>query len=225
MLPESLPRAASRGYNPMGVGTGIQGISLATPIELPIVETDASDGSAPAPLAAEALGPRDMRNVTTLRISVTDHCNFRCVYCMPEEGMTWLPKADVLTYEEFAEVARIRSIHRLSGSAGGLLPPFSRGDLQIPEVMREAAFALQPGHLSSTLLIDGRYHILKLDRFVDPQQQDFTLAFAERLRHDLSNRKTRQAMQDLERKLFDQADIRVEDPVLSQQFRSKYADN
>ena len=126
---------------------------------------------------------------------------------------------------EFAEVARTRSIHRLSGSAGGLLPPFSRGDLQIPEVMREAAFALQPGHLSSTLLIDGRYHILKLDRFVEPQQQDFTLAFAERLRHDLSNRKTRQAMQDLERKLFDQADIRVEDPVLSQQFRSKYADN
>ena len=47
-----------------------------------------------------------MRNVNTLRVSVTDHCNFRCVYCMPEEGMTWLPKSDLLTYEEFAEVAR-----------------------------------------------------------------------------------------------------------------------
>lgn len=126
---------------------------------------------------------------------------------------------------QFAEVARIRSIHRLSGSAGGLLPPFSRGDLQIPEVMREAAFALKPGEVSSTLLIDGRYHILKLDRFVEPQQQDFTAAFSERLRQDLNNRKTRQAMQDLERRLFDQADIRVQDPVLSRQFRSKYAGN
>jgi cyclic pyranopterin phosphate synthase len=44
--------------------------------------------------------------VRTLRISVTDHCNLRCVYCMPEEGMQWLPREDLLTYEEFAEVAR-----------------------------------------------------------------------------------------------------------------------
>ena len=39
------------------------------------------------------------RNVTYLRISVTDRCDFRCVYCMPEH-MTFLPKADVLTLEE-----------------------------------------------------------------------------------------------------------------------------
>lgn len=126
---------------------------------------------------------------------------------------------------EFAKVARTRSIHRLTGSAGGLLPPFSRGELQIPEVMREVAFALQPDEISSTVLIEGQYHILQLDRFVEPQQQDFTAAFSERLRHDLSNRKTRQAMQDLERRLFDQADIRVQDPVLSRQFRTKYAGN
>lgn len=42
---------------------------MVTPIELPIVETDSSNGSAPARLAAEALGPRDNRNVTTLRVS------------------------------------------------------------------------------------------------------------------------------------------------------------
>ncbi len=42
-----------------------------------------------------------------LRISVTDRCNFRCTYCMPEEGMTWLPKDDVLTFEELERVARV----------------------------------------------------------------------------------------------------------------------
>jgi cyclic pyranopterin phosphate synthase len=42
-----------------------------------------------------------------LRISVTDRCNFRCSYCMPAEGMEWLPRGDLLSYEELARVARI----------------------------------------------------------------------------------------------------------------------
>jgi len=42
-----------------------------------------------------------------LRISVTDRCNFRCTYCMPEEGMTWLPRSEVLTFEELERVARL----------------------------------------------------------------------------------------------------------------------
>jgi len=42
-----------------------------------------------------------------LRISVTDRCNFRCTYCMPAEGMDWLPRQDVLTYEEIERVARL----------------------------------------------------------------------------------------------------------------------
>ncbi len=42
-----------------------------------------------------------------LRISVTDRCNFRCFYCMPEEGMTWLPHVDILQYEEIARLVRI----------------------------------------------------------------------------------------------------------------------
>jgi GTP 3',8-cyclase len=44
------------------------------------------------------------RSIEYLRISVTDRCNFRCVYCMPLAGMQWLPKADILSYEEIAEV-------------------------------------------------------------------------------------------------------------------------
>jgi GTP 3',8-cyclase len=42
-----------------------------------------------------------------LRISVTDRCNFRCSYCMPAEGMEWLPRDEVLTFEEIERVATV----------------------------------------------------------------------------------------------------------------------
>jgi cyclic pyranopterin phosphate synthase len=47
------------------------------------------------------------RVVRDLRISVTDRCNFRCTYCMPEEGMAWLPREEILTFEEIERVARV----------------------------------------------------------------------------------------------------------------------
>jgi cyclic pyranopterin phosphate synthase len=47
------------------------------------------------------------RVVRDLRISVTDRCNLRCVYCMPAEGMPWLPREQLLTYEELARFARV----------------------------------------------------------------------------------------------------------------------
>ena len=47
------------------------------------------------------------RVIRDLRISVTDRCNFRCTYCMPEEGMTWLPRSEVLTFEEIERLARL----------------------------------------------------------------------------------------------------------------------
>jgi cyclic pyranopterin phosphate synthase len=45
------------------------------------------------------------RPLRTLRVSVTDRCNLRCHYCMPEEDYVWLPKEDLLTLEETAQVA------------------------------------------------------------------------------------------------------------------------
>src|SRR5947209_12444098 len=51
-------------------------------------------------------GPRSIGAVRVLRISITDRCNFRCVYCMPADGVQWLPRQDILSYEEIADVAR-----------------------------------------------------------------------------------------------------------------------
>ena len=42
-----------------------------------------------------------------LRISVTDRCNYRCTYCMPAEGMTWVPREDVLSFEEIERITRV----------------------------------------------------------------------------------------------------------------------
>src|SRR3954465_2342210 len=51
-------------------------------------------------------GPKPISAVKVLRISVTDRCNFRCVYCMPADGVAWLPKDDILSFEEIADVVR-----------------------------------------------------------------------------------------------------------------------
>ena len=71
-------------------------------MRLPILEIP----KAPAPAAHFDTGPRSIAAVKVLRISVTDRCNFRCVYCMPEEGVPWLPKQDILSFEEIADVIR-----------------------------------------------------------------------------------------------------------------------
>jgi len=61
--------------------------------------------------AAEAgtggLVDRHGRVATDLRVSLTDRCNLRCSYCMPEEGLAWLPKVEVLTDEEITRLVRI----------------------------------------------------------------------------------------------------------------------
>ncbi len=74
------------------------------------------------------------RQITYLRISVTDRCNFRCVYCMPADGVPWQSPAAIMTYEEIAEVIRVAAAQgvdevRLTGGE-----PLVRKDL--PELVR-----------------------------------------------------------------------------------------
>ena len=56
---------------------------------------------------SEALVDPFGRRVRDLRISVTDRCNLRCRYCMPAEGLEWLPRSDLLSFEEITRVARV----------------------------------------------------------------------------------------------------------------------
>ena len=46
------------------------------------------------------------RDIDYLRISLTDRCNLRCIYCMPEEGVKSLSHAEILTYDEILRICR-----------------------------------------------------------------------------------------------------------------------
>jgi len=83
--------------------------------------------------------PTDLfaRPMGSLRLSVTDRCNMRCRYCMPEEEYRWLPRASILTYEELARLTAI-----FAGLGAGKVrltggEPLLRHDL--PELVRKLA--------------------------------------------------------------------------------------
>ncbi len=57
----------------------------------------------PPPALVDSYG----RVHTYLRVSVTDRCNFRCVYCMPKEGVDWMPRTNVLSFEEIVRLVRV----------------------------------------------------------------------------------------------------------------------
>ena len=71
------------------------------------------------------------RMINNLRISVTDRCNFRCTYCMPEEGMIWMKKDDLLSYEEILRLVHIFArlgVHKIRLTGG---EPLMRKDLHL----------------------------------------------------------------------------------------------
>jgi GTP 3',8-cyclase len=80
-------------------------------------------------VSAEPLVDGHGRAIGDLRISVTDRCNFRCQYCMPAEGLPWLDRAEVLTYEEIARLAAVFAglgVHSIRLTGG---EPLARRDL------------------------------------------------------------------------------------------------
>jgi GTP 3',8-cyclase len=98
--------------------------------------------------AARALCDGWGREIRSLRISVTDRCNFRCRYCMPAEGLPWLPKPELLTFEELHRLVvlmaamGVREI-RLTGGE-----PLVRRDL--PNLVRRLAAVPRVDDLSLT---------------------------------------------------------------------------
>ena len=99
------------------------------------------------------------RRIEYLRISVTDKCNLRCTYCMPLEGLPWMPRETLLTYEEITGVVGtmagmgLRKV-RITGGE-----PLVRRDL--PELVRMIASV--PGIEDLALSTNG----VLLDRFAD----------------------------------------------------------
>jgi len=90
-----------------------------------------------------------------LRISVTDRCNFRCTYCMPAEGLAWLPKRDILTFEELARLLRIfvsLGVRSLKVTGG---EPTVRADLpRLVRMFREVGPELDISMTTNGVLLD-----------------------------------------------------------------------
>jgi cyclic pyranopterin phosphate synthase len=100
------------------------------------------------------------REIRSLRVSVTDKCNFRCTYCMPAEGLEWLARTEVLSFEEIARLVSLLARMgvgevRLTGGE-----PLVRRDL--PELV--AQLARVPGVEDLSLTTNG----VLLDRFAAP---------------------------------------------------------
>lgn len=95
------------------------------------------DRTAAPTVAGASLADRLGRTLSSLRISVTDRCNMRCGYCMPEAEYVWLPRASILSFEELDRLAAVfatlgvRKI-RLTGGE-----PLLRHDL--PDLVRRLA--------------------------------------------------------------------------------------
>lgn len=88
-------------------------------------------------LLAPPMSDAFSRPITYLRVSVTDKCNLRCVYCMPETGLAWLRRDEILSFDEIATIVRaaasagVRAI-RLTGGEPLLRP-------NLHELVREIA--------------------------------------------------------------------------------------
>jgi cyclic pyranopterin phosphate synthase len=113
------------------------------------------------PAAGSALSDAFRRPITYLRISVTDRCNLRCTYCMPEAGLPWIPKPEILSFEEIERIVRaaagvgVRSI-RLTGGE-----PLVRRDLARLVAALAAIDGIEDIALSTNgLLLAEQVHVL-----------------------------------------------------------------
>ena len=80
---------------------------MTTLLPFPHLRHSDSARAEPGERDQQALADAYGRVATDLRISLTDRCNLRCTYCMPVEGLEWLPRADVLTDEEILRLITI----------------------------------------------------------------------------------------------------------------------
>jgi cyclic pyranopterin phosphate synthase len=103
-------------------------------VQLPLIEQVQSPQGAPH----FDTGPKSIHAVKVLRISVTDRCNFRCVYCMPADGVPWLPKDDILSFEEICGVVRaaidVHGIRRFKLTGGE--PTIRHGIVDLVRMIR-----------------------------------------------------------------------------------------
>jgi GTP 3',8-cyclase len=78
---------------------------------------------------------------TDLRLSITDRCNLRCVYCLPDENVVFRPRAEILSYEEIVRVSRVaRSLGVVTARITGGEPLIRRGIVELVRQLSDVGF-------------------------------------------------------------------------------------
>jgi parvulin-like peptidyl-prolyl isomerase len=121
--------------------------------------------------------------------------------------------------EKFEDVARQMSRNPRTAALGGLLPEFSMGTPDLPDSLKEAAFALKPGELSDPVEAKGAYHLLKLEQRIPPKVFKFE-DVKESIREELQERAVQETVKQLRAQIVQQARerLKIEQPELKRQF-------
>lgn len=124
---------------------------------------------------------------------------------------------------DFAELAKQFSSNTRTAVNEGLMPAFSRDDPEIPALIRQVAFSLEPGQVSVTLKVASQYHILKLDRHLPASGQGFQQV-RKQLQDDLKDRRTLEIMAKLQKNLFERGRVKISDGKLADKYQSWLAE-
>src|SRR3954451_15949416 len=107
-------------------------------MRLPVLAQNEPNPQNLAAFAPTDTGPRSIGAVKVLRISVTDRCNFRCVYCMPADGVAWLLKDGVRSFDEIRALVRaaidVHGIRRFKLTGGE--PTVRHGIVDLVRMLR-----------------------------------------------------------------------------------------
>jgi parvulin-like peptidyl-prolyl isomerase len=123
--------------------------------------------------------------------------------------------------EDFGELAARYSANSASAKRQGLLEPFCENEPDLPQAFRQAAFALRPGEVSAPVRIGAWEHLIRLEKVLEAEPVDFHAVRDELIRRR-RERVTDVQVQKLADKLFQGADVRINDPLLREAFFSRH---
>lgn len=126
--------------------------------------------------------------------------------------------------QEFGEVAKVVSRNARTGPLGGQLRPFSRQEPGLSDAFKDAAFTLKVGEVSDTVITNGAYHLIKLERRIDPVAVNYA-DHKEAIRRDLNEAMLNNNMKQLRNELAQDAlkSLKITEPTLKAQFEKRMA--
>ncbi|MEE9296200.1 MAG: peptidylprolyl isomerase [Phycisphaerae bacterium] len=122
---------------------------------------------------------------------------------------------------EFGDLAVRYSVNQASAERLGLLPPFTKDDPNIPEVIRREAFLLPAGQDSNPIYVDGWYHIIRVERRIDADKVSLE-EVRDEVEQSLRQRLTNAAIVRLHAELFNESKVEIVDPALAKLFYDRH---